>query len=690
MKLKTKLLSGMLPVLLLQALIGGGFTFYTFYYQRKNSTTDLLLGAWERARIQIEQLKHSHYRNIHVLRSYLKEHPRELTDTIRFFITTTQADRIVVLDAGRHVLCDVRINGPTEEIADINLIDLSLFSFPRNEFILSPGHQGYPLLFLITGASIWRNGSTEPLYLFLISNLNEGFISSLGFSPSIEIAFFVGNRFLLSNAPPFSIALPEPTTLQRVNIGNVPYEAYSRLLSADIHQGLYLVTLKSELEDILYLNRVLSAFVLAFFVTLLASFILATVMTTYVIGPFYTLKQWLDTYLSEGKLYVLSVQSKDEVGFLAKAFHEVVEKVLKEEQIIRQQYHQISFLNRYNESIVENLQAGIVMIDAEGRIEFCNQYFADLLTQDRETLRGADFRTLLEERFSISEGGLDLAKVSFASHFRIDRLVLLREGEPEYFVAKFIPFQDDESEAKTLVMMENTTTTETLWEKVLVAEKIASLGILSAGMAHEINNPLETIRSHVGFLKAVEDSPEKLDSLAWIERESSRIAEIVRRILSYAREGGQVEGQADVNRVVRETVDLLTQAAGKGGIEMNLDPSLPLTGIDERELKQVVLNLLLNGLQAVEGGGKVWVESTQENGKVILRVKDTGVGIKPAHLRKVFDPFFTTKAKGTGLGLSICYSILKHAAGEIQIQSQPGNGTIVEVKLRVFHNSDRR
>ena len=223
------------------------------------------------------------------------------------------------------------------------------------------------------------------------------------------------------------------------------------------------------------------------------------------------------------------------------------------------------------------------------------------------------------------------------------------------------------------------------WEQLLVAEKITSLGILSAGMAHEINNPLGSILSHVNYLTAVEKDPEKLDSLEWIGRETNRIAGIISRLLVYSKPGAGSGQTCNLATIIDETVSLLEHELKRNSISIvqNMDTSGGCVHIPEDEAKQVVLNLTLNALQAVGENGTIEYRGKEENGFFRLIVRDDGMGIPEENLSKVFDPFFTTKRDGiaSGFGLSISFKLVSNAGGTMSIESSGGTGTTVEVML---------
>ena len=219
-----------------------------------------------------------------------------------------------------------------------------------------------------------------------------------------------------------------------------------------------------------------------------------------------------------------------------------------------------------------------------------------------------------------------------------------------------------------------------LEEKILQAEKLATISMLSAGMAHEINNPLGSILTNVQNLLDEETSPSRSVSLRWIEQETRRIARIVQGMLSFAsgKAGGTPGG--DLNAVVREVTGLMRHGAERAGvsIDLRLSPDIGPVAVSTDELKQVVINLVSNAVQSISGPGRVLVSThAGSGGRASLAVADTGCGIPRHVLPRIFDPFFTTKANGdgTGLGLSVVWGIVTRYAGTIDVRSREGRGS---------------
>lgn len=222
------------------------------------------------------------------------------------------------------------------------------------------------------------------------------------------------------------------------------------------------------------------------------------------------------------------------------------------------------------------------------------------------------------------------------------------------------------------------------------ADKLASIGQLASGIAHEINNPLSLILGYTQLLLRDEkEDSEQTEDLKIIEKHARTCKTIVRDLLSFARGAPSKKGPAHLHGCIQEILGVVQHQFELDGvsIDKDLDPAMPTMTLDEAKIKQVVMNLIVNAKQAIKDRGVIRIATRYDRDKDVglFQVHDTGCGIPPEHLSRIFDPFFTTKGtgEGTGLGLSVSYGIVKDHGGEISVESEPGLGSTFTVVLPV-------
>ncbi len=244
------------------------------------------------------------------------------------------------------------------------------------------------------------------------------------------------------------------------------------------------------------------------------------------------------------------------------------------------------------------------------------------------------------------------------------------------------------------VARRETQLTQAVRQQVSRAEKLASIGRLAAGVAHEINNPLTGVLTFAHLLRQKPHmSEEDNEDLDLIIHETTRAAEIVRGLLDFARERPAKMEPLDINDVVRRTVRLIANQKKFEHIviEEVLHRGLPEVCGDMNQWQQVLLNLALNACAAMPNGGRLTISTTAGDGRVILRVADTGCGIPEGLMEKIFEPFFTTQpvGKGTGLGLSVTFGIVEQHDGTIEVDSKEGQGSTFTISLPALAPSQK-
>jgi signal transduction histidine kinase len=222
--------------------------------------------------------------------------------------------------------------------------------------------------------------------------------------------------------------------------------------------------------------------------------------------------------------------------------------------------------------------------------------------------------------------------------------------------------------------------------QLVEAEKLASIGILASGIAHEINNPLTAILTFSNLLleKMPKDDP-SYERLKMMAREAERARNIVKQLLSFAKESAFNPIRININKPVSEILEsLMAQGAFKGiELNVNLSEELPEIFIDPVRIGQVVLNIVLNSIQSITPPGKIKVSTGLRDNFIEIIISDTGAGIPEDRINKIFDPFFTTKEIGTGLGLAVSYGIVKRHGGDIEVRSKVGEGSTFIVRLPI-------
>ncbi len=390
-----------------------------------------------------------------------------------------------------------------------------------------------------------------------------------------------------------------------------------------------------------------------------------------------------------------SAQATGEIGELLDGFNGMARKLASDKLELERYISEIVGLKERADGIIESIREGLAVIDTEGRVESANASFRGLFG---ELAASKGSRIVDIERGPFDAGIVEAARG--ALHDKANRGgITRRAADGRTFEIKLYPLvaETRPEGARCILIVEDASERLAYEERVIQADKLASIGMLSAGVAHEINNPLSSILANLGNAISEVRDPEAVASLRVVEGETHRIARIVRQLLDFsvpkrAREpSGDIEPRCDANEVARELVLLVGYPfRGDGRVEFRelLDPDCPEVAMPEDELKQVLLNLLKNALQAVGREGLIRVETRAEDGGVELSVSDDGPGIPEGVMARIFDPFFTTKQSssedggaGLGLGLSVAYGIVTKRGGFIRAANEPRGGAVFIVAL---------
>lgn len=349
---------------------------------------------------------------------------------------------------------------------------------------------------------------------------------------------------------------------------------------------------------------------------------------------------------------------------------------------LQQKVAEYERLKDFNENIVESINVGVMALDMEDRIESWNAQMEVMyamprwqaLTQTVKNIFPADF---VEEFYRVRQN----TGINNLYKFRLQTPA----GETRTVNVAIAPLVTRKFQViGRLVIMDDITERVELESQLSQADKLSSIGLLAAGVAHEVNTPLAVISSYTQMLaKQLQGDSQKSGLLEKITRQTFRASEIVNNLLNFSRTSGTQFTDVDINKVITDTLALLEHQFKTSKIQVESDLTASISAIqgNSGRLQQVFLNLFLNAKDAMPGGGKLRVATT--NGEMVsVRVSDTGSGIAPEHIQRIYDPFFTTKAspkegqsRGTGLGLSVTYGIIQEHAGKIRVESNQGSGT---------------
>jgi PAS domain S-box-containing protein len=349
--------------------------------------------------------------------------------------------------------------------------------------------------------------------------------------------------------------------------------------------------------------------------------------------------------------------------------------------------NEVERMRQFSENILESLNDGLAVLDRNGRVVRWNRRLEELYGVRHEEAVGRALPALFEAPVveMIRSNAADTPEGN--AHFRVP---LTTRHDPERRLLVNLaatPLRDaHEAVTGTILIVEDISQRVQLEEQLQISEKMASIGLLAAGVAHEVNTPLTGISSFTQMLLdgAQPDDP-KTKVLETIERQTFRAAKIVNGLLNLARPAQVDSGPCDINAVISDVLALLEHQFKTGRIQVRKEfaPSAPIVQGIEYKLQQVFLNLLLNARDAMPKGGWLTLVTRGDGNEAVVEVADTGSGIPADQLSRIYDPFFTTKAigKGTGLGLSITYGIVQEHGGNITCDSIVGQGTRFTLRL---------
>lgn len=366
----------------------------------------------------------------------------------------------------------------------------------------------------------------------------------------------------------------------------------------------------------------------------------------------------------------------------------------------KQHTEELALLKEFNESIVESVNVGLLAVDETGRIIRCNSPFEEMIGLDREEAVGKQVEEIFDESFA-----LNLENVLGKTRWHLTEIrnayklhTYDRAGKSLILNVAIAPLRSiSNQQTGAIIVLENVSSRVKLEETLQQSEKLSSIGLLAAGVAHEVNTPLTGVSSYTQMLLGmIPETDPKHALLQKMQRQTDRATNIVGNLLNFSRTGNSEEfGPIEVNKLLNDTLQLLEPQLRKSNIEIVKEyaPKPPAINGSGAKLQQVFTNLILNARDAMFSGGTITLKTYADSGEgVIVEVSDIGEGIPAENLNKVFDPFFTTKGvgNGTGLGLAVSYGIIQEHAGTIEVKSTEGVGTTFRLAFPTAMRSARK
>ena len=359
---------------------------------------------------------------------------------------------------------------------------------------------------------------------------------------------------------------------------------------------------------------------------------------------------------------------------------------------------ELKLLKEFNESIIESINVGLLAVDLDGRVTRLNSALEHILDLRRDAAIGRRVEELFSDDFADT-----LRQVLGSDGWRLKQIrniyklhTATRGNRSLVLNIALAPLQDAQGQTGALVVLEDVTARIGLEEQLQQREKLSSIGLLAAGVAHEVNTPLTGVSSYTQMLLGMlgENDP-KHALLQKVRTQAERATNIVNNLLNFSRSGSAEEfGEIDVAHVMNDTLQLLEPQLRRSQIEIvrDYENDAPLVYGNGGKLQQVFTNLILNARDAIPNGGRIKLSTRSlDDGSLAVEVADTGIGIAPENVAKIYDPFYTTKGvgRGTGLGLAVSYGIVQEHAGHISVDSTPGHGTTFRIILPTALNRAR-
>jgi len=384
----------------------------------------------------------------------------------------------------------------------------------------------------------------------------------------------------------------------------------------------------------------------------------------------------LTTIAGQAALAIENARLYEELREKGRQLEEVVEEKTRE---LEMRHQEILRLKEFNERVLQNIGSGIMTLNLDGTITSLNRAAEEILGRKAEGVMGHSLSDVVgEENFH----GIVSAAMEESGYRKHEMSVRWADGREVPVGFSTFPMRGDEERLEGVILLFRDLTEINELKRM---DRLASLGVMSAGIAHEVRNPLTAVKFGLEFLRQEvgESGQEELDI---ITKNINRMEEILNSLLRFSRPGKTDFKEQDLNRLVHGVLLLLMKQCDDHGVEIDLDlaEDLPPVHADESQVQQVLLNICLNAVQVMEGGGVLRIRTAPRLRKMAdgeglyaqVEIADTGPGVPQEEQDFLFNPFYSTRNEGTGLGLSITYRIVQDHGGFIEVRNRPEGGAV--------------
>lgn len=521
----------------------------------------------------------------------------------------------------------------------------------------------------------------NPDIIYVIVHDKEGKVAGYSRRPDLQnrsLTDDISRNAIAATAPLISVRVPESGTTPVMDVVVPVYLSNTLDRWGTIRICLSLDLMYQQIRQTLWSILILGAVALAI------GILISNWAAQRVTRPLGTLVN-ATVEAAQGNLdQKISIRTRDEVEILADNFSVMIREILAQKRQLEHQIKEIKKLQQYAEKILATMTDGLLAVDMDGVVTAVNPAAHAILdipqgheTKDCHVLELFDkdnpFAAYIQESLKNPSG-------------RNQREIhLQKEENTRVLLAGAGILQSDKKTPRQIIFnLNDITDLKQLEAEIRQNQRLADLGTLAAGMAHEIRNPLSAIKTYVALLPKKIEKPGFLEKFQrTVPREINRLNTLTEELLELSRPPKYNFNRTDIRQLLRQCIELLEADFKAGGIDCRRDLAhdLPKIMADADQLEKVFINLMQNGAQAMPAGGTMTIHASCKGNLMVIDFRDTGHGFSPELAENIFNPFFTTKAKGTGLGLAITHKVISEHGGQITAESQKGRGCCFSISL---------